>query len=203
VLRLALFCCWWLAVPVVLHAQGAAEFIRRGAGVRVGFWHVEVAAGSETSRAPQFDLYLQRGLASHLAMENSLSVWWATSRSTQALPDAPEVTTRTYVVPLIAALKLYPLTSEDQRFEPFVLAGAGIAFGIEDQSESAIGGGGTTIVTGLGVRAGLGAELRLTTRLGFSASGTYQWMHFGEELGTTETYTGVGAAGGIIYRFQF
>ena len=88
-LKLALFCCWWLAAPVVLQAQGAAESVRRGAGMRVGFWHVDVAADSGTTRAPQFELYLQRGLASHLAMENSLSVWWATQRSAATLPDAP------------------------------------------------------------------------------------------------------------------
>ncbi|HET9439875.1 MAG TPA: hypothetical protein VFO52_06875 [Longimicrobiales bacterium] len=211
VLRLAIFCCWWLcATPVLVDAQVPVQtpaaqqerLARRGAGVRVGFWQVEIPADDE-SRSPQFEAYLQRGLDGQLTLENSVGVWWVTTTAAQALPDAPDVETRAYIVPLLTSLKVFPMSGPGDRFEPYVMAGVGIALGIEDEGENAIGGGGSTIVTGLAFRGAVGAEFRLTPAFGLSAAGKYQWTRFGEDLGITESFSGVGAEGGLTYRFPF
>ncbi len=201
-LKLALLCCWLAGSPALLFSQSPLGFSDRGAGLRIGIWNVELPAGADASRSPHFDLYLQRSLNEKIAMENSLSAWWSSRRTIHPIPGAGQITTTTYVLPLMAALKFYPLEIDTRRLQPFFLAGAGIALGVESQSESAIGGGGTTIVTGLGARFGLGAEFRIGRNFGVSALGSYQWLHFGEELGTTDTYDGVGVAGGLTYRFQ-
>jgi opacity protein-like surface antigen len=189
--------------PVVSDAEREARLARRGAGVRLGFWEVDVATAANPSTSPHFEGYFQRGMDQHLALENSVGVWWVNTTDTTALPGSAIVETQAWIVPLLTSLKFYPLTRIGARIEPYVLAGLGFAFGVEERSENAIGGGGTTIVTGFGFRAGLGVEVKLVGAFGLSAAGKYQWMHYGEELVGMETFRGVGADGGITYRFQF
>jgi hypothetical protein len=189
--------------PDESNAEREARLARRGAGVRIGVWDVDVAATVSTSESPHFETYFQRGMDEHLALENSIGVWWVTASDTGSIPGSPAIVTKTFVVPLLTSLKFYPLGSAAARIEPYIITGLGFAFGVEEQDEDAIGGGGTTIVTGFGFRAGLGVEIKLMRGLGLSLAGKYQWMHYGEELAGTETLRGVGADGGITYRFQF
>lgn len=183
-----------LVVALALFATAPAELCaqqgRRGGGLRVGVWNVDVAAW--VTRSPVFEVYLQRGLNNDLALENSLGVWRAEVNRTKA-----------YIVPLMTSIKFYPLSDNQNRIEPFVLGGLGFAFGIQDQDDSAIGGANSTLVTGVGLRAGAGVEVHVVRGLGISASGKYQWIHFGEEVGTMETFAGVGLEGAIVYRVAF
>lgn len=211
VLKLALFCWLLFCTPVWLHAQRPGETLReqqdrlarRAIGARLGAWDVGVDGGADSSRSPEFGLFLQRGLDAHVLLQNSVGLWWVTTRALQADPELPEIVTRIYVVPLLTTLKWYPATTPADRIEPFVEGGIGIVFGIEDVGENAIGGGGTSIVTGFGARAAVGAEIRLSGPWRFVAGGSYQWAHFGEDLGSTDTIGGVGVAGGFIYGLQF
>jgi hypothetical protein len=172
-------------VPSALHAQ-----VRRGGGLRVGAWNVDVEPW--VTRSPHFELYLDRGLDDDLALENSVGVWRAVVNQTKA-----------YIVPLMTSLKFYPLTEPEDRFEPYVMGGLGFAFGVQDEDENAIGGANSTLVTGIGVRAGVGVEVRVVGGFGIAAHGKYQWIHFGEEVGTMETFAGVGLEGVVTYRVPF
>ena len=104
-LKLALLCCWLAGSPALLFSQSPANSSARGAGLRIGIWNVELPAGAEASRSPHFDLYLQRNLNEKLALENSLSAWWSSRTTTHPIPCAGEITTTTYMLPLMAALK--------------------------------------------------------------------------------------------------
>ncbi len=175
-----------LLAPAALHAQSAPG--RRGGGVRVGAWNVDVAPW--VTRSPQLEAYIQRDLDRDLALENSVGVWRAVVNETRA-----------YIVPLLASLKYYPMTEPDQRIEPFLLGGVGFAFGIQDETDNAVGGGAATIVSGIAFRGAVGVELRVLRGFGVAASGKYQWVHFGEDVGTMETFGGVGFEGALTYRF--
>ena len=84
-----------------------------------------------------------------------------------------------------------------------MFGGVGFALGVEDQADNAIGGSGTSLVTGFGFRGGAGIELHLCDAFGLAASGKYQWIRFGEEIDSKDTFKGLGLEGGITYRFQF
>lgn len=179
------------ALIVGLASSPAHAQERRGGGVRVGAWNVDVEPWMD--RSPHFEGYIQRGLADDLALENSIGVWRAVVNQTKA-----------YVVPLMTSLKFYPVTDpERHRFEPYVVGGLGFAFGVQDQDETAVGGDNSTLVTGIGFRVGIGVEVRVINGFGLAASGKYQWIHFGEEVGTMETFHGVGVEGAVFYRVSF
>ena len=181
-------------------AQPPMDQTRRSVGLRAGTWKVDVARVENLMRSPQFEGYYQRSFDQHLALEHSLSVW----RVKTSPVGSPLVETRTYIAPLLTSLKVYPVTAPGNTFEPYALAGIGFAFAVRDESENAIGGGGTTVVTGVALRAALGIEMTLGGPLGIAAAGKYQWAYFGEELiNTKNTFSGVGVEGAVTYRFQF
>lgn len=173
-----------VGAPADAHAQHS----RRGGGLRVGSWNVKVAPWMD--RSAHAEGHIQRGLGDDLALENSIGVWRVVVNQTKA-----------YIVPLLTSLTYYPLSAQERRIEPFVTAGVGVAFGIQDEPDSAIGATGTTIVTGIGARAGLGIEVHVVRGFGIGAGGKYQWVHFGDEVGTMETFAGVGWEGSVFYRF--
>ena len=175
---------------------------RRGAGIRVGAWNVKDPGAEITtySHGPQVEAYFQRGLDARFALESTVGVWRRTSRTIEAV-TGNIVTSNTYVLPLFTALKIFPVTRPDQALEPFILAGGGFALGIDDVSENAIGGGGTSIATGFGTRVGAGLEYHLNDVFGLMVSGRYQLIGYGEDLGGAETYKGFGFEGGLTYRF--
>src|SRR5690606_30854188 len=112
-------------------------------------------------------------------------------------------------LPLFTALKLYPFTRPDDAFEPFISAGVGLALGIDDRtttSSDLLGlgaGSGTAMLTGFGFRGGAGVEWRFSQAFGLSASGRYQWIRFGGELGGERTFKGPAFEAGLTYRFQY
>lgn len=187
-------------------ADREAREARRGAGVRVGAWNVEDPARVDTrfSRSLLFELYLQRGLDKRLVLENSGGVWRRMTHERQQLPTGSDtVETKAYIIPLLTSLKYYPLTAPSNLLEPYVMGGLGLALGFEDQSTNAVGGGGTSVVTGFGIRAAAGLELHLGSTFGATAAWRYQWMKLSEDLGLENTFKGVGPEGGLTIRFNF
>lgn len=199
-----------VAAPPVLSAQQRPEseverqirLARRAAGMRAGVWQVSGAEGDTTFKgSPRLEVYFQRGLAEHIAVESSASVWWGSTTEVQSLGN--EVETRTYVLPLMTGLKLYPLTTRRSKLEPYLLGAIGFALGIADEGTNAIGGGGTSIATGFGFKAGTGIEYHVGTVFGVAAGARYEWVRYGEELLGINTFKGVGFEGAITYRFQY
>jgi opacity protein-like surface antigen len=173
---------------------------RGGAGLRVGVWNVNEPGtpGTTYVQTPHAQVYFQRGLDEHIALESSIGVWRRTA--TRIELSGNEVETHTYIFPLFTALRVYALTTLENRIEPFITGGIGFALGIDDVGENAIGGGGTTIVTGFGFQGGAGLDVHITNTFGVQASARYTWLNFGEPLGGSELYKGFGFEGGITYR---
>jgi hypothetical protein len=191
-----------LACAATGWAQQADPSARRGAGLRIGAWTVKNPGDDRTtySHSPQLEAYFQRGLDDHLALESTIGVWRRAARTIET-GTGNTVTTNTYVIPLFTTLKIFPVTRPDQALEPFVLAGGGFALGIDEVSENAIGGGGTSIATGFGTRVGAGLELHLNDIFGLTVSSRYQLIGYGEDLGGANTFKGFGFEGGLTYRF--
>ena len=175
---------------------------RRGAGVRIGVWDVRNPDAELTNYAtdPHIEGYFQRGLDDRLALESTAGVWRRTARTIQpATGNVIEI--RTYVIPLFTSLKVFPFTDAGDALEPFVLVGAGFALGLDHVSDNAIGGGGTSIATGFGIKGGIGLEYRINDIFGVVAGARYQLIDYGDELGGSQTFKGLGFEGGITYRF--
>jgi hypothetical protein len=206
-MKLAALCGLLLAIgPVHLEAQQPAALdwtARRAIGLRGGTWQIDVVSIAEPVVSPHAEIYLQRSFDAGLALENSVGIFRVTTTEQQALPPTADVEVRSYIIPLLISLKFYPFSRGTPRIVPYILGGAGLAFGIEDEGDNAIGGGGTAVTTGIGVRGAMGAELRIIGGLGVSAAARYQWLHFGVDVGGTDTYNGVGWEGGVTYRFQY
>lgn len=188
-------------------AEREARLARRGVGLRVGTWDIDVSQSdtTELSSSLQYELFYQRGLGDHLAIENSVAVWRRVTEEVQTLPLGGDrvVEVKSHIVPLLTSLKFYPVTKPANLFEPYLATGVGIALGIVTEAENAIGGGGTTITTGFALRAGVGLDVHLTNTLGILAAGRYQWSRFSDDLGSQNVFNGAGFDGGVTYRFQF
>jgi hypothetical protein len=191
-----------------------ARLARRGGGVRVGTWDVRgltATSGAVVSKTPAFEGYVRRGLDLHLAIEHSVGVWRRTQSVTQTSPGPLGGTTststlETYVIPQFTSIAFFPMSRPEQRFEPYVKAGAGFALGVEDRTGDGGGlftGGGVSLVPGYGLSGGTGVDLRLSNALGLTAAGRWHWVRFFQELSSERTYEGFGAEVGVTYRFQF
>lgn len=195
-----------LVMASLLHAQSnssADPDSRRGAGLRAGVWNVPGPAivGTTYKRLPQAAIFFQRGLDEHVVLESSIAAW--SRRATRTELSGNQVETDTYVFPLFTTLEIYPFTTLDQRVEPFIGGGLGFALGLDAVGTNAIGGGGTTIVTAFGFQGNAGVDVHLARTLSVQATARYQWLEFGEPLGGSERYAGLGFEGGLIYRLQF
>jgi hypothetical protein len=174
----------------------------RGVGIRAGNWNVDVPSIDKPRGSPHVGIFLERSIDRKLSVENSISVWRVITTERQSLPPAPIVEISSYIVPLLISLKLYPIP-DTPPFAPFLAGGIGLAFGIENEDENSIGGGGSSVVTGFGIRWAAGLEIQVAGGFHVSASARYQWLHFGEQVGGADTYSGLGAEGGLAYRFHF
>lgn len=154
------------------------KLARRGFGVRGGPWH----------HLPYVEIFFQRGLAERVALENSAGVW-----------QRRQAESRTYVIPLLTSLKVYPLTNAKSRIEPYVLAGVGFGLGIENESDRAVGGGGTNIVTGFGLKTAAGLEIHVVKFLSAHVGGQYLYMRFNDKLANQNTFEGTGFEGGLTF----
>ncbi len=188
--------------------EAAVRRQRRGAGLRSGSWQqsgLTTASGAAYSTTPAFEGYFQRGLDRHLVIETSAGFW---SRSQRANSGSGSEEIRSYVVPFLTSLKLYPATGPEQPLEPFLSAGVGFTLGVDDRNTVSGGllggtGGGTVMLVGVGAKGGAGIEYRLGPAFGVTAAGGYQYVRFFEAVGGERTYKGVQIFGGLTYRFQY
>ena len=185
---LAVAVIWLILGPRVRGAWGQQpeksdpRFERRAAGLRAGDWQ----------SLPYGEIYFQRGLAQSVALENSAGVW-----------QRRQGDWRSYVIPLLTSLKIYPVSRPSQRFEPFIAGGIGFALGIDKESTHAIGGGGTSFLTGFGTKGAGGIEYHALRALTLQAGVHYLYMHFNDKLAGRHAFEGTGAEGGVSYRFTF
>lgn len=198
-------------------SEERAKRMRRGAGVQAGMWDVRglgQVSGARVNESPLFEGYFQKGLDLHLAMENTIGVYRREQRITRSAGGIGggtiEEKVTAYVVPQFTSIKLYPFTRPDQRFEPYIAGGAGLALGIDDRENSEsgglLGGGGQSgvgMVAGFGLKGAVGTELRFSRAFGLALGGRYQWIRFFGELAGERTYRGFGGDLGITYRFQY
>jgi outer membrane protein W len=185
---------------------------RNGGGLRIGTWDVrglETPSGGSSSEGLAFQGYFQKGLDLHLAWENTIGFWNRKESFTDTSPvgGGATIETKTYVVPTLTALKLYP-TRPSAVIEPYLMAGLGLVLALDRSETSSTdpfvpSSDETALHTGLGLTAGLGLDWKLSRALGLTAGGGYQWVAFGEDVAGDRTYEGIGVHGGLTYRFQY
>lgn len=180
---------------------------RNGAGLLVSSWRPDEPAGFSNSSGVEVQGYLQRGLDLHLAWENTLGYWQRKSSwtDTQPIVGTTTHTLQTHLVPTLTALRLYPFDLPSSHIEPFVSAGMGPVLGIQQQTTS---GGlspadATTMNVGLGVRAGVGVDVRANEAFGFTAGGHFESASFGNDMSGDKLFQGWGMDVGLSYRFQY
>lgn len=199
------------AVPARAQEAGGTESVeeaakqkRKAAGLRAGTWLVTDLPepdGASISTRPAFRGYFQNGLDLHLAVENSIGYWGRTVEESNG-------TTRVHLIPQFTSLKVYP-TRPEAPVQPYLGAGAGFAIGVEDVEGSGglagfLGGSGTRMVPGFGLRGTAGLEFPLGSAFGLAVEGEYRWMDFfNDDLGGKESYGGFGLGAGLVYRFQY
>ncbi|MBI1722886.1 MAG: hypothetical protein HYR48_03130 [Gemmatimonadetes bacterium] len=186
-----------------------ARRARQGAGIRIGTWQVTGLAevsGATYSTMPALEGYFQKGLDRHLAIESSAGLWRRSQRSGTGT-SAEDI--GSILIPMLTAIKLYPTTSPEQPFEPYLTAGVGFTIGVDSRntvSGGLLGGGGgsgTVIIAGVGLKGGGGFEYRFSQAFGFSGTVGYQYVRFFDPVGGELTYKGFHAFGGMTYRFQY
>jgi hypothetical protein len=192
-----------------------ARQARRGAGLTVGSWDlrgVEPPSTVEVSTMPMISGWFRKGLDRHLALENGIGVWRRvqTTPPTGGIGGSPGEEVQSWVVAQTTAVRLFPFTGPEARFEPFVIGGAGVTLGIDDRETSgggvlggATGSSGVAIVPGFSLQGGLGTELRLGDAFGLTVGGRYQWTRFLQDFGGERTYQGPVLEAGFTYRFQY
>ena len=200
---LCFICGLLLALPHALRAQEQPPASARAFGIAAGTWDVAASQVLDPRGSVYGEVFLQRSLSDELAIQNSLAVWRLITTEPLPFPSLQTVEVKSYVVPLLLSLKLYLFDSAEDRVSPYVTGGAGLAFGIEDEDPAVSDGGGSSVATGLGLRGGAGVEARVLGGVYLTGSARYEWLHFGEKVGSLDTYNGVGLAGGITYRFRF
>jgi len=184
-----------------------AQRARGGAGLQVSSWQPDAPAGLSHSETAAFQGYLQKGLDMHLAWENTLGYWQRTTSwsETQPLIGTTNHQLQTHLVPMVTALRVYPLTKPGFPVEPFMSAGVGPVLGIQQQRTTGglTPGNTTSMLTGLGVRAGAGVDLRAGPAFGITVGGHFESASFGQDMVGDRLYQGWGVDAGLSYRFQY
>ena len=187
---------------------------RKGAGVSAGFWTVrglEKRDGVDYSSSPSFEAYLAKGLDLHLTLENTIGLWVRTQRvpGSGGLGGSAEEIIKSYIIPQFTAVRFYPVSRPMDRVQPFLGAGLGFAIAIDDRQTEGGGGAlgglgnsGIAFLPGFGLKAHAGTEFR-GNALGLSISAKYQWIRFFQDVGGEQTFGGLGANVGLVYRFQY
>ena len=175
---------------------------RNASGLSVGEWHVPAptTTGASYSSSLMFSGITQRGLSVHVALESSAGLWRRVGTTPQ--PDGKPVVTKSYLIPLLDCLKVYPFTRASNRIEPYLTTGLGFGLGIQQESTNAIGGGGTAVVTGFAVKVGVGVEYHLSRRFGFLADGRYLWMNLSDRISEQGAFSGGGVEAGMTYKLS-
>lgn len=209
-----------LAVLIVLAAAAPAahagvpadesntgtERLRNGAGLQMSSWQPDKPVGLDNTGTLAFQGYLLKGLDLHLAWDNTLGFWQRTSKwSETSILGTTNHELDTYLVPTITALRFYPLTTPEKLVEPYVSAGLGPVLGVQQQKASGnlAPTNTTTMVAGLGVRAGVGVDIRSNGPFGVAVGTHFESASFGEDMQGERLYQAWGADFGLTYRFQY
>jgi hypothetical protein len=193
-------------------AEEKASLARRGAGLILGSWSLvdDPATGSSTSTdSPIGEGFFRKGLDKHLALETTIGVWRRIIEDpgTPGPFGTPGGKTTVFLVPQMTSIKLYPFTTPENAFEPYISGGAGFTIGLTNESGSGgiVGGGGgvTGLVAGIGGRLQTGVEWRFSQAFGLAAGGHYTYIQFFDKLAGEEMYRGTGITVGMTYRFQY
>lgn len=213
-------CCIVLAMLVTLTFQGVAraapadsveahaQRARNGGGLAIGSWNPDQLAGVRSEDLPGFQAWFEKGIDLHLSWLNSVGYW--RRRSTWTTANLLTGTTRherqTHLVPTLTSLCLYPFTKPTDRWEPFVNAGAGPVLAIQqEKSSSGTGSTGqpTAMHAGLGIRAGVGVEVRMNPEFGLRAGAHFESASYDDSLEGQRLFKGWGGDLGLTYRFQY
>lgn len=192
-------------------ADGSASPGRRGAGLRVGRWDVqdlELADGETGSESVLVEGFFQKPLDRNLVIENTLGFWQRSRELTSTgIGGTTTFENTTYLVPMLTALKLYPMGRAANVVEPYLLGGVGFVLGIERGQISGNDslyppGESTALQSGLGIQTGAGLEWTGNGQFGLAVGGRYQWASFADDVGGRGLYKGPGFTAGITYRFR-
>jgi len=199
--------------PKMSSAEEKAAMARKGAGLVIGTWGLlddpSKGTSSTTDDSPFAEGYFRKGLDKHLALETTIGIWRrvVTSPGTGGPFGTSGGKSTVLLLPNFTSIKLFPFTTPESKFEPFISGGAGFTIGVLSES----GGGGLTggsggvtgMTAGVGGRLTAGVEWRLGDAFGLTAGGHYTYIQFFDKLAGEEMYRGTGIVVGMTYRFQY
>lgn len=143
--------------------------------------------GNIPNTRPYLGIFLSSHWGNSLALMSSVGIW--TQKETGDFTDVA-------IIPIKMGLK-HQLVPEN-RLSPFVSYGFGVYFGMEDK-ESTLSYRETYV--GYGFEGGAGFDLFLTKRWGTALEFQYQYVRFGQKVGSTDDYSGPKASLRLYYLF--
>ena len=189
-----------------------AQTARRGAGLIVASWSLlddpSKGTSSRTTDSPLGMGFFRKGLDKHLALETTVGVFRRVVETpgSGGLFGSGGGKTTVFLLPQMTSIKLFPFTTPENKFEPFISGGVGVTIGLSSESGGgALGGSGgvSGLVAGLGGTLGAGIEWRFSEAFGLSGGWHYNYIQFFDKLAGEEMYRGTGIAVGLTYRFQY
>ena len=184
---------------------------RRGAGLRVGRWDVEdlnLAAGETGDESVLIEGWFQKPADQNLVIENTIGFWQRTKEYTSTgIGGTTTFENTSYLVPMMTALKLYPMSRAASIVEPYLLGGVGYVLGIDRGQISGNdplypAGESTALQSGLAIQTGAGLEFNGNGQFGLTVGGRYQWSSFSDDVGGKGMYKGPAFTAGLTYRFR-
>jgi hypothetical protein len=140
---------------------------------------------------------------------NSLGFWQRTQSWSEAGPvtGQTDIRVQSYLVPMMTTLKILPLTRSSNPIEPYMSAGLGVVFAVDQEKVSStdpsvLDGDAIAFHTGFGVQAGGGIDWNTGSPFGLTLGARYQWASFSEDVGGRRMYRGPVFDAGVTYRFQ-
>src|SRR5690349_10260671 len=174
-------------------AEEKARMARKGAGLIVGTWSLvdDPASGTTTTDDAPFFLegYVRKGLDKHVALETTLGIWRRviSDPGTGGPFGSAGGKTTVLLLPNMTSIRLFPFTTPENKFEPYISAGAGFTIGVVSESGGGglVGGSGgvSGLTAGVGGRLMAGVEWRLGDAFGLTAGGHYTYIQFFDKLG--------------------
>lgn len=187
------------------------SYLRRGLGLRAGVWQLSttVPDSARATQWPLIEVFYQRGMGRHLAMENSLGLFRrrvTAEAGTSLFGNTGTTQITSYIIPFTIGVDYFPFTRAGSLLEPFVRADVGFAIGVDSSRNSGTGpfggSGGTSTSTGFGARGGAGLKLALGSRLALAVDANYMLEYFGADIGIGQSYHGPQFDAGLMYRLR-
>jgi len=196
-MRRVLFALTVFLTPLTTGVAQQYDFSGKvGLGFTIGRWQPQNLQSETTipifSNVPNARPYLGIFLSSHwrgsLALRNSIGIW--TQKRLEELADVKSVT----IIPVGIGLKHQLVLAN--RLSPFVSYEFGVYFGIENSGSTP-----TYRQThiGYGFEGGAGFDFFLTERWGTALEFQYQYVRFGQRVGSTDDYSGPKASLRLYY----